>query len=162
MMDKVVPKFYRCLRQRRRLSQTDFGAAIGKKRKTISKWEIGKARPCYEAERRLLLSHGCSWQETLEILSEVLAETIGRPITFSFEEQGLDQPTHPLAIADRRLREGGSELPDRLRQQLQRRILEARGNVARTEREIGELVEHVETCIEACAETGGTKTSQQD
>jgi transcriptional regulator with XRE-family HTH domain len=149
MMDKVVPAFYRCLRKRRNMSQTEFGRAVGKRRAAISKWESGRARPSYEDESLLLLGHDCSWQETLEILSEAVAETTGRPVTILFEQQEPDLPSHPLAIADRRLRETDAQIPATLRRQLQRSILAARANTARTERENGELLQHVEECIAA-------------
>lgn len=161
MMNEVVPKFYRCLRQKRKMSQADFGVAVGKKRAAVSSWELGQARPSYDDERRLLLEHGFSWEETLEILSEALVEATGRPITILFGERDPDHPTHPLTLAERRLRESGARVPEKLRYQLQQHILAARGNAARTERENGTVLEHVEVCIAALAALPRNETEQE-
>ncbi len=74
------------------MSQSEFGAAVGKKRAAITNWESGR-------------------------------------------------------------------LPEKLRQQLQRRIFDARASAARTERENGDVLEHIDACIEACGRNGDPRPS---
>lgn len=162
MMDKVVPNFYRRLRQKRQMSQSEFGLAVGKKREAIANWESGQTRPSYDDERRLLIGHGCSRQEILEILSEALAAAMGQPITILFEAREPAHPAHPLTVAERRLQESGCRLPEKLRQQLLRRIFAARANVARIEGENGDVLEHVEACIKACGRPASRNTTEQE
>ncbi|MEE8526749.1 MAG: hypothetical protein V3T72_22665, partial [Thermoanaerobaculia bacterium] len=74
-------------------------------------------------------------------------------------ERDLDHPEHPLSLAEHRLRESGGRLPEKLRNQLQRRILAARADIARTERDNGDLLDHVEICIESYAKNGDPRAS---
>lgn len=160
MFSKLIPRFYRSLRQRRHLSQLELGRRIGKCKATLIAWEKGRTRPKPEDETLLLEALACTPQEFIEICCELMGEDLGQTVAILWED-GQPPAAHPLTRAERLFEEHRARLPERLAHALNVRIAALRTRDFHHQQSLREVEELLHACLEACDGQGGDNGFQR-
>ncbi len=99
MFDQLLPPLYLQLRIKSGLSKTKLAPRLGVSRHSVANYESGHTRPDADYERRLIEIAECSPVEVAQMLCELLAAHIERPVAVL--EPLEPEPEEPRSVLDR-------------------------------------------------------------